>query len=161
MERLTCKYSGLYALRELCTFDRLSDKEPDDCASCGECCEEYLQHDCFNCPIQNAFDKLAEYEEAEESGLLLRLPCPIGTKIYGYEIQFWIDRKGCKDCVYYCDCGADSFCDYMEACPACTKIIETTFELKLLDKIGESLFLTKEEAEAALKELKMMQENEA
>ena len=104
--------------------------------------------------------ELKAYKDAEEQGLLLRLPCPIGTKLYGFEKQFWIDRKGCKGCVYYCDCGDDSFCDYMEDCPDCTKIIETTFELKSLERIGESLFLTKEEAEAELKALKALQEGE-
>lgn len=110
--------------------------------------------------IPGLLKELKAYKDAEEQGLLLRLSCSIGTKLYGFETQFWIDRKGCKDCVYYYDCGEDSFCDYMEDCPACTKIIETTFELKLLEKIGESLFLTKEEAEAELKALQAMQEGE-
>lgn len=29
-----------------------------------------------------AAEKLADYEEAEDNGTLLRLPCPIGSKIY-------------------------------------------------------------------------------
>lgn len=151
MERLTCIHEEIFALRDLCTFDK--NNKSIDCVSCAACCEEKIIGDCAICPIQNAFDKLAAYEDAEEQGLLLRLPCPIGTKLYGFEMQFWIDRKGCKDCVYYCDCGDDSFCDYIEDFPACTKIIETTFELKFLERIGESLFLTKEEAEAALKKM--------
>lgn len=32
--------------------------------------------------IDDALDRLAEYEDAEESGLLIRLPCNIGDTVY-------------------------------------------------------------------------------
>jgi len=31
---------------------------------------------------KNAFDKLAEYEDAEESGKLIKLPCKIGDSVF-------------------------------------------------------------------------------
>ena len=35
------------------------------------------------CPVLNAVsDKLGEYERAEEQGLLVRLPCPVGTTVW-------------------------------------------------------------------------------
>ena len=35
------------------------------------------------CPVLNAVaDKLGEYERAEEQGLLVRLPCKVGTEVF-------------------------------------------------------------------------------
>lgn len=62
MERLTCKFNELTVLREMCTFDRESTTEPDDCIACGEICEEN-EIKCETCPIQQAFDKLSDYED--------------------------------------------------------------------------------------------------
>ncbi len=73
-----------------------------------------------------ALDKLAAYEDAEEQGLLLRLPCKVGTDVY-----------------------------YILGIPnetPCT-IDSCVFELSDVHKIGKSLFLTREEAEAKLKEM--------
>lgn len=74
----------------------------------------------------SAAEKLADYEDAEEQGLLLRLPCKVGTDVY-----------------------------YILGIPnetPCT-IDSCVFELSDVHKIGESLFLTRAEAEAKLKEM--------
>lgn len=36
----------------------------------------------FNCKDKQIYEKLREYEELEEKGLLSRLPCKIGDKVY-------------------------------------------------------------------------------
>ena len=33
-------------------------------------------------PTRRIIERLAEYEDLEEQGLLLRLPCKVGTKVY-------------------------------------------------------------------------------
>lgn len=74
-----------------------------------------------------ASEKLAEYEDLEEQGLLVRLPCKVGTEVY-----------------------------YILGIPnktPCT-IDKCVFKLSDIDKIGESLFLTREEAEKKLEEMK-------
>ena len=43
--------------------------------------------DCFfedksKCYEKNIHDKLREYEQAEEKGLLIRLPCKVGSTVY-------------------------------------------------------------------------------
>jgi len=43
---------------------------------------ETFPMDTFNVHHGNAIDKLAEYENAEEQGLLLRLPCKVGDIVY-------------------------------------------------------------------------------
>lgn len=74
-----------------------------------------------------AMEKLADYEDAEEQGRLIKLPCKVG----------------------------DDVC-YILGIPnktPCT-IDKCTFELSDINKIGKTLFLTREEAEAKLKELR-------
>lgn len=104
--------------------------------------------------IQSVISKLADYEDAEEQGLLLKLPCKVGTEVYEIEQQFWIDRKGCKDCVYFGNDGLGDYCDYCEDEPAaCTKIVPREFTMRMLEDFGKTVFLTKEEAEQALKQI--------
>ena len=104
------------------------------------------------CPVLNAVaDKLGEYERAEEQGLLVRLPVPIGTKVYIIASMF--------DCIYNYDnckaiqkwkCEEDIQCEY-ERKSYYIKEIQFTSILK--DSIGKSIFLTREEAEKKLEEM--------
>ena len=99
-------------------------------------------------------DKLAEYEDLEEQGLLLRLPCKAGStiyKVYKMPTRCTVHDQYKDD--YSC-CG----CEELE-CDSSYKweIIKYIADIKELvcvsDKIGETVFLTKEEAEQKLKEL--------
>lgn len=78
-------------------------------------------------------DRLKQYEDAEEQGLLLRLPCKVGDKVY-------VIAEEWEDCYlpnskYY-------------------EIYEDTFSLYMFEDVGERVFLTKEEAEQKLAEMK-------
>ena len=74
MERLTEKVFGFVQLKA-CGND-----------FCKETCAEHDEEkSCKNCHIQKAFEKLAEYEDLEEQGLLLRLPCKVGDTVYRIE----------------------------------------------------------------------------
>ena len=84
-------------------------------------------------------DKLAEYEDLEEQGLLLRLPCKVGTKVYA--INRIID---------YGEVGDESTYSY--------SIIEREFQIYMMMEYGElvfgkTVFLTQAEAEQKLKEM--------
>lgn len=74
--------------------------------------------------------KLAEYEDLEEQGLMLRLPCKIGDTVYKIINQ----RDNYDDTVYQI-------------------VSSTIFELSMIDEIGKTVFLTKAEAEKKLKEM--------
>lgn len=77
--------------------------------------------------INHLAEKLCEYEDLEEKGRLTKLPCKVGDDVY-----------------------------YILGIPnetPCT-IDKCTFELSDINKIGKTLFLTKEEAESKLKELR-------
>lgn len=80
--------------------------------------------------LQALINKLAAYEDAEEQGLLLRLPCKVEDSVY----RFWYaDGKAYK---------------------VQTQVIRTLANLVAIMESGEfgkSVFLSLEEAEAKLK----------
>lgn len=86
--------------------------------------------------------ELKTYKDAEEQGLLLRLPCKVGTPVY----------------MVATDCGGDTLdCrrGECEGCPYLYSFVEkNSFDTYMVDDVGKSVFLTKEEAEAALEKMK-------
>lgn len=73
-------------------------------------------------------DRLAEYEDLEEQGLLIKLPCKVGQPLFTYS-----HIRGCvKEFI----------------APDKTWIFENTM------LFGKEIFLTREEAEKALEEFK-------
>ena len=103
-------------------MERLTESNPswiDD-----ELWERACEPDCEE--IDAVYRKLKEYEDLEEQGRLIKLPCKVGDDVY-----------------------------YILGIPnetPCT-IDSCVFELSDIQKIGKSLFLTREEAEARLNEL--------
>ena len=116
---------------------------------------------CWNCGIpprkcmyiSNALEKLADYEDLEEQGLLLMLPCKVGSPLYR------VYKKPTKCTAYgeYKD-------DY--ACQGCEKECDSSYvwaiykykaDIKtivcLSDELGKTVFLTQAEAEQKLKEM--------
>ena len=104
-------------------------------------------------PTRRIIERLAEYEDAEEQGLLLRLPCKVGSTLYR------VYKKPTKCTAYgeYKD-------DY--ACQGCEKECDSSYvwaiykykaDIKtivcLSDEIGKTVFLTQTEAEQKLKEM--------
>ena len=102
--------------------------------------------------IGKAIDKLAEYEAAEEDGRLVVLPCKPWDKVYQLFVTDVIDKK----------------LIYKIFQAKVTKItidrFRTIFSFETLDEnkyksdltmesFGETVFLTREEAEKALKEM--------
>lgn len=89
--------------------------------------QENLKFDEFN-NVTNALNRLAEYEEFEDAGRLIRLPCKEGTITYALEVD------------------EENFDHF--SCPI--KISEYEFEVAMLPLVGKCIFLSKEEAEAEL-----------
>lgn len=88
---------------------------------------------------RRAIDELAAYEDAEEQGLLVRLPCKVGDMIYViYDGKIWDGE------VFHI-----SYSDYYGKITATAWVkqgISASFEA-----FGKTVFLTRAEAEAALK----------
>jgi hypothetical protein len=98
-----------------------------------------------------AYFKLKDYEDLEEQGRLLKLPCKVGDKIFLDFAGFGkdIDKFTVKD--FHLDCFEDGettlFCDYESNDKALSGQIDVM-------EFGKTVFLTKAEAEAKLEELR-------
>lgn len=100
------------------------------------------------CHILKMYRKLAEYENLEEQGKLLKLPCAVGDTVY--EVQDL--RKRIQPytviAVHISNCGNLYGWELKDG-----KGVYSNVNGFSEYAIGKQVFLTKEEAEAALKEL--------
>ena len=135
-------------------MERLTERNPlwiDD-----EMWERACEPDCEE--VDAVYRKLKEYEDAEEQGLLLRLPCGIGTDIYyipsekNFRLNL-LDGHGEENRVFHQTVDRITFRKngwYME----CDSDLQYGTGRILLDtSYGVTWFLSKEEAEAKLKEM--------
>ena len=88
-----------------------------------------------------ASERLCEYEDLEEQGLLLRLPCKVGTTVYN---TTWWD-----DVTEKVKVGGKTFYRTVHK----HKVSKSTFSLLDIYDFGKTVFLTKAEAEQKLKEM--------
>lgn len=125
MERLTEDYNDSYCLKK-----------------CYPNNDSFCDGDGRGCPIDNcgvvieALNKLGEYEKAEEQGLLVRLPCPIGTTVYdicGMDIR--------ENVLSGIECGKDG------------KQFLWANHDEQLGELNDLVFLTREDAEKKLEKL--------
>lgn len=119
-------------------MERLTFKDKD---ICEKCIDRYYNHGCKTpCYKAKLYRRLKYYEDAEEQGLLLRLPCKVGDTVYrcGDPIKM----------VYEYDIQSIEIYDdeiiFVDNC-------SNEFTEK---DIGKTVFLTREEAERKLKEMK-------
>ena len=134
-------------------MDRFTTKENSkpELLSCVYCLEHSNCYSNMSCPeIYNALSKLRYYENLEEQGRLLALPCKVGDTIYQTKYK----------CV--CTLGHAYLHNTCHSPIECTKcravkverwITEATFSIDMLDRIGKDFFLTREEAEVALNDI--------
>lgn len=92
-------------------------------------------------------DRLAYYENLEEQGQLVVLPCKIDAIIYQL-------KENCECTVGHTHlhntCHRPTSCYECPAVKIKRWIIETTFSLDMLDRIGKDFFVTLDEAERVL-----------
>ena len=99
-----------------------------------------------------AIEKLATYEDLEEQGLLVSLPVATGT--YVYVVGSFLD------CIYdyeHCEATQKWKCEEYVQCEYEKKkyyVKEIKFTSIMKNSIGKSIFLTREEAEKKLEEMK-------
>ena len=120
----------------------------EPCCGMGECLDD-------RCSLMlDACKKLAEYEQLEEQGLLVRLPANKNAEIYLISSRWTIcskcgsrfDEYSCSGCEYECD----SKKEYYVYPTYLSSITVSTY----VDRFGKTIFLTREEAEKKLEELK-------
>ena len=140
-------------------MSRLTDEcwrnlDPWECCGQNFHCSRKLNDDggCINgCIVPKLYKHLAEYEDLEEQGLLLKLPCKIGDIIYEVDEAILLDDviEPIKCKVTYILLKTEIHID--------VEVIEghgigSTYTFKVED-FGKTVFLTKEEAEKALERL--------
>lgn len=123
MERLTERYKDSIANTIL--IRECGDKLCKDI--CGD-----IECDCSKCELEKALEKLAIYEDLEEQGLLVRLPCKVGDTVY----KFWYYDRSPYKIQQHVTRTLSEICGLIES-----------------KKLGKSVFLTHEEAERKLKEM--------
>lgn len=141
MERLTVNDLNkvCYDPWELCGMDNYCKK---GCHEEGGCTK--------GCHILKMYRKLAEYEDLEEQGKLLKLPAAIGDEVF----------------FVFMDCPKDykeEYCrDHEGSCENChhrvPEIMSRDFRMLDISNM-DKIFATREEAEAVLKELEGRNEN--
>ena len=125
-----------------------------DNLECKEVCRNQGENGCTDCPIAKAFDRLAAYEEtwlepeelaqAKKEGRLVVLPCKVGDKLYDITLGEVREKTVISlsmfvpESVNHLVIHAEDF-----------RTAITSYELQ---DIGETFFLTREAAEAALEE---------
>lgn len=109
----------------------------------------------FSSRLELMFEKLAMYEDLEEQGRLVILPCKIGDTLYKIIVDKYTkcslhDKEFSLNCEY-CEEKCDSKAIYVIKDFTVFDINEIIFYMK---SIGKTVFLTQAEAEQKLKELR-------
>ena len=99
--------------------------------------KEYWEHR----QVKEYLEELKRYRDLEEQGLLLRLPCPIGTTVYNTTWWDYVEEKVKVD--------GKTFYRTVHK----HKVSKSTFSLLDVKDFGKTVFLTKEEAKQKLKEI--------
>lgn len=111
----------------------------------SQCAEVGFWPECKTdgCSQRKVWERLKHYEDLEEQGRLMVLPCAIGEKVY------MLSPIDCENCQYY-DGKTDMehwLCN-QDWCPQ--KIVEGEFDMTMLHRVGTRVFVTRAEAEATL-----------
>lgn len=129
-------------------------KNPFECERCGETI--WRLPDYGN---GSPTEKLAAYEDAEEQGLLLRLPCKVGDTVYVVTSPFNVFDdieydENMKDEVYEAYVSSVSFYESGEQYRIYAKVTNHFIGAYFREcDFGKTVFLTKEEAEVKLAEM--------
>lgn len=127
-------------------FESLDPVDDDIKANCIKCAEEHEQ-------LAEWLEKLKSYKDLEEQGLLVRLPCKVGDTVcdndFGYPESYEIKAFSYGYCDSYVEPDIeDQIIFYYENYSGS---ITGAFPMS---EIGKTVFLTREEAEKKLEEMK-------
>ena len=136
MERLTERYKDSIANTVL--IKECGDK------LCKNICDD-IEYDCSKCELEKVLEKLATYEDLEEQGLLVRLPCKVGDMVYVPTRNFISELRIVMISV-------DMHGTYFRW--MLNSGIYPNLDGFSGNKLGKTVFLTREEAEKKLEELK-------
>lgn len=134
MERLTERYKD--SIANIVLIRECGDK------LCKDICDD-IECNCSKCELEKVLEKLATYEDLEEQGLLVRLPCKVGDDLYcivnGEVKKIKVHSFGVPDFKI-----TDIEFKYVDG----FKIV------RFVGEVGKTVFLTREEAKKKLEEMK-------
>lgn len=96
--------------------------------------------------MRHLAEKLKEYEDLEGKGKLLKLPCAVGDMVYAFYMAKVIELEVIKISWFTMDRGNVINVECLNTDWDC-------FRNFVFEEFGKAVFLTKEEADSALKEL--------
>lgn len=97
------------------------------------------------------YKRLMEYEDAEEQGLLVRLPCKVGDTVYRYSrLEQRMQALKCEGFLFNGICWKARCTDII---PSWVGNQKRHFYI-MFSSFGKSAFLSREEAEAALADMR-------
>lgn len=136
-------------------MERLTNRDygENSCAVYTSYCDACHNSDCHCGLVEDMIEKLADYEDLEEQGRLIKLPCKVGDTVYvngvlgcGEAERYRVIRVD-----YHSTLGTGRNEFYIEALLCADPDSSIAFYDK---QFGKTVFLTKAEAEAKLKELR-------
>ena len=144
-------------------MERLTDRcwrnlDPWECCGQNFHCSRKLNDDggCINgCIVPKLYKHLAEYEDLEEQGLLLDLPCKIGDAVYVVGTRCLAGEEP----RHGCGCVPCEKCIYDKTYIIFEREVNNSLMYNLVTGnnenfiLNKTVFLTKEEAEKALERL--------
>lgn len=153
MERLTLEEAIVHT-KEVADMN-YNDAEKFDS---NDSVENYMKANCMKCAEEHEqlakwLEELKSYKEAEKQGLLVRLPAN-NKEIYIISSRWTVcsecgsrfDEYSCSGCEYECDSKKEYY-----VCPTYLSSINVN---TYVDRFGKTVFLTREEAEKKLEEMK-------
>ena len=130
-------------------FESIDSIDDDIKANCIKCAEEHEQ-------LAEWLEELKSYKDLEEQGLLVRLPCKLKNKLYHF---YGIDLED-----NFADATSDEIImevvvtefiiDSYEITIKCITDWNSPYEYLPVAEFGKTVFLTREEAEKKLEEMK-------
>ena len=118
-------------------------------ADCGKNCKHdhrFCENAREDCPtFEDIYEKLATYEDAEEQGRLVKLPCKVGDTVYGMSMGKFISLT-VNEISIFCIKGEKIINAKCQSNDVFRNYVEWEF--------SKTVFLTREEAEAKLKEMR-------
>ena len=150
MERLTIDEIIEHCDRKTGMYEKACDVKYLETAVMGNRIKEYWEHK----QVSEYLRKLKDYEDLEEQGRLIKLPCKVGDTVW--------DNDFGRPCAYTITAFSFGECEEYICKPVTTKEVVFYYENSsgsitgsfAESAIGKSVFLNKSEVEARLKELR-------
>ena len=141
MERLTIDEIIEHCGRKTGMYEKACDVKYLETSVMGNRIKEYWEHK----QVSEYLRKLKDYEDLDEQGRLVKLPCKVGDTVYVPTRDFISELR----IVHISISKNNTFFHWM-----LNDGIYQNLDGFSVDKIGKTVFLTKSEAEAKLKELR-------